>query len=52
MLCGEVGEGGATDEDLVAEVAKARGDIGARGGGEDPALGLLPGCLAPLLPRA
>ena len=49
-MCGEVGEGGTTGEDLVAGLTdQERGDIGACGGGEDPALGLLPGSLAPLL---
>ncbi len=43
---GEVGEVGAAGEDLVAEVGEARGGVGARGGGDDAAVGILPGGLA------
>jgi len=43
---GEVGEVGLAGEDLVAEVEEARGGVGAGGGGDDAAVGVLPGGLA------
>lgn len=43
---GEIGEVGLAGEDLVAEVEEARGGVGARGGGDDAAVGVLPGGLA------
>ena len=43
---GEVGEVGLASEDLVAEVEEARGGVGAGGGGDDAAVGVLPGGLA------
>ena len=46
MARGEVGEVGLAGEDLVAEVKEARGGVGARGGGDDTAVGVLPGGLA------
>ena len=46
MARGEVGEVGLAGEDLVAEVEEARGGVGARGGGDDAAVGVLPGGLA------
>lgn len=47
MLHGEDGEGGEAGEDLVVQLAEAHGGIGARAGGDDPALGVLPERLAP-----
>lgn len=46
MARGEVGEVGLAGEDLVAEVEEARGGVGAGGGGDDAAVGVLPGGLA------
>jgi hypothetical protein len=43
VLRGEFGEGGAAVEDLLSELPEARDGVGARGGGDDPALGVLPG---------
>ena len=39
MLCSKVGEGGADGEDLIVELAKTRGGIGTRSGGNDPPSG-------------
>jgi hypothetical protein len=46
VLRGEFGEGGAAVEDLLSELPEARDGVDARGGGDDPALGVLPGGLA------
>ena len=41
-----LGEVGLAGEDLVAEVEEARGGVSTRGGGDDAAVGVLPGGLA------